>query len=121
MRDPVVPEKRRAFTPTQKAEIRAKSDGHCAYPGCMISERLEYDHVIARDLGGLTETRNGAALCSAHHKQKTGLDKKLIAKAGRLRANEDGSRTPTRRPLKGRPFSPSKRTFPKRAEPWKNR
>lgn len=46
-------------------------DPVCVVPGCGNRRYLEIDHVVPLALGGRTELRNLARLCSFHHRQKT--------------------------------------------------
>ena len=71
---------RRSMTPKRRATVLARSDGHCAYPGCTVSEGLAIDHVIALELGGKDHDDNLQALCIEHHQSKTALDMRLIVK-----------------------------------------
>jgi 5-methylcytosine-specific restriction protein A len=83
---------RRSMTPARRARITAKHDGHCAYPGCEETAGLEIDHIIALALGGKDRDDNLEALCRDHHRAKTTRDRKLIAKAARIRRTERGER-----------------------------
>lgn len=107
---------RRAMTPKRRAAVLARHAGHCAYPGCTVSTGLEIDHVIALELGGKDADENLVPLCGPHHKQKTALDAKLIAKARRLRKTEAGE-TRAKRPIPSRGFAPGKRAIPSRPFP----
>ncbi len=82
----------RRMTPARRARIIAHHGGVCAYPGCEVTEGLQVDHIICLGLGGKDRDDNLEPLCDPHHKAKTRRDKKLIAKANRLRAREDGTR-----------------------------
>jgi len=68
------------MTPKRRATVLARSDGHCAYPGCTVSEGLAIDHVIALERGGKDDDTNIQALCIDHHQSKTALDMRLIVK-----------------------------------------
>jgi 5-methylcytosine-specific restriction endonuclease McrA len=114
-REPVEETKRAPFTKAQKVAILAKSDGHCAYPGCFQTEGLEFDHVVARWLGGAHSVENAQALCEAHHTAKTALDAKIRARTKRLIKREAGEKKPTT--MRSRGFAPGKRTIPSRPFP----
>lgn len=94
---------RKGCSRKEREQVIAKSDGHCSYPGCESTDRLEIDHVIALFLGGKESIENYAALCYAHHKQKTALDQRLAAKVRRLRIKQEP-----------REFWPKAQKFPKR-------
>jgi 5-methylcytosine-specific restriction endonuclease McrA len=115
-REPVQIDPRKGMTPARKRRILAKSDWHCSYPDCDVTEGLEIDHQIPLALGGKDSDENLFALCRHHHGQKTRLDVKMIAKAKRLIKKD----TPeTRKPatLRGRPFQKqtTKTNWPKRS------
>jgi 5-methylcytosine-specific restriction enzyme A len=105
--------KRRSMTKARRRIVEERSAGHCAYPGCLVSSHLEIDHVIALELGGRDDDENLVALCREHHRQKSVLDMKLIAKARRIIARQDGTRRP-RKPIPGRPFGKQKHAWPTR-------
>ncbi|WP_271985482.1 HNH endonuclease signature motif containing protein [Pseudoclavibacter terrae] len=59
--------KRRLFSPAQRRAIFAR-DGGCRAPGCEFPyDMVEFHHVRPWWQGGLTDTRNGIALCRFHH------------------------------------------------------
>lgn len=107
-REPVSATPRKAMTPARRARIIAKSDGHCAYPECDETAGLEIDHTIPLELGGKDEDDNLAALCGPHHKQKTALDLKLIAKARRRRAKDRGEFPASKSKIRSRGFAPGR-------------
>lgn len=87
VREMPVPEKRKAATPKQVAEVLIRQDGACS--GCKA--RLGYgvpyhiDHVQPLDLLGAHSVDNFQALCEPCHKVKTKSDVAKIAKGRRLR------------------------------------
>jgi hypothetical protein len=111
-REPIEETKRKPFTKAEKVAILAKSGGHCSYPGCASTDRIEYDHIIQRWLGGPHTIENGQALCYGHHKQKSALDTTIRSKTKRIHKTERGEKKPTT--IRSRPFPPGKRPFPKR-------
>lgn len=88
-RTPVPATPRRAMTPARRARVISMFGHFCAYPDCQVQTGLEIDHVIALDLGGKDEDANLQPLCPAHHKAKTRLDHKLIAKMRRRQRKSD--------------------------------
>jgi 5-methylcytosine-specific restriction endonuclease McrA len=106
--EPVTPEPRR-MTPARRARILSAFDGRCAYPECSETAGLEIDHTIALELGGKDADHNLRPLCERHHKQKTALDARLIAKMRRRKAKNDGTYPKPLRPLHSRGFGPSRR------------
>ncbi|WP_156907721.1 HNH endonuclease signature motif containing protein [Corynebacterium freiburgense] len=63
--------------PILQAVVRFR-DGHCRYPGCMVSaDQCDIDHVINFEAGGWTCLSNLHCLCRHHHNMKT--DRKLHA------------------------------------------
>lgn len=96
------PDKRR-MSPARRKRLTEERGSVCAYPGCQVTEHLELDHIIALDLGGKDADGNLQLLCAQHHKAKTRLDAKLIAKGRRIRRKADPeTRKPSR--LTGRGF-----------------
>jgi len=76
-------DKRRSFTPTQKKEIFDRQNGKCAICGKALKlASTQYDHVKAWSENGSTNVKNGRALCSNCHDEKTHKDrlKKLETK-----------------------------------------
>jgi 5-methylcytosine-specific restriction endonuclease McrA len=101
-RKPVELEPRKAMTAARRRRILAKSDGHCSYPDCEVTEGLEIDHQIPLALGGKDTDENLFALCRHHHGMKTRLDVKMIAKAKRIvRKNSPETRKPARLQSRG--------------------
>lgn len=99
---------RLSMSPARRARIIAKSGGCCAYPECPITTGLEIDHTIPLELGGREDDSNLVALCIAHHKAKTRLDIKLIAKARRIVKKATEPRKPST--LKGRGFEQARKS-----------
>ncbi len=117
---------RKAMTAARRARIVARDGSVCARLDCDCTIGLEVDHVIALELTGADEDHNLQLLCGPHHKAKTALDLKMIARARRLRKKADpATRKPSR--MKSRGFQkdgpkaawPSK-PFPKRKSSWGN-
>lgn len=101
---------RRAMTPARRAAVLQRYDGRCAR--CEAVQGLEIDHVVPLELGGPDELHNLQPLCEPHHKAKTRLDVKLIAKARRLRkADERRARKASKpgRKMQSRGFDKSRR------------
>lgn len=120
-REPVENTTRGTMTVAMKRAALDRSNGFCAYPGCMIREGLEFDHAICLALGGKHSADNIQALCLDHHKAKTARDIKMIAKARRLAKTEAGDGRKTRNPIPKRTNHQwPKRPFPKRSKgPWR--
>lgn len=91
MREPVEIHKRR-MTPARRKRIIERHGGKCCYPGCETSDGLEIEHTVPIALGGRDDDDNLTAMCRYHHAQKTRLDVKMIAKAKRIQARENGTR-----------------------------
>lgn len=72
------------MTPARRKRVLDAHDHVCAYPGCEETKGLEIDHIICLALGGKDEDWNLEPLCYLHHKAKTKLDVKMIARAKRL-------------------------------------
>lgn len=69
-------DKRRSFTPTQKKEIFDRQNGKCAKCGKTLKlSSTQYDHVKAWSDNGKTNVKNGKALCSNCHDEKTHKDR----------------------------------------------
>lgn len=94
---------RLSMSPARRARILALFDNKCWR--CGSTENLEIDHAIVLELGGDDADPNLIVLCHADHLAKTALDRKMIAKAARLRrAQSPDTRKTTKRPLKSRGF-----------------
>lgn len=102
-REPVHLDARKGMNPARRRRILEQHGGMCAYPECFVCTELEIDHQIPLALGGRDSDENCWPLCRMHHRQKTILDVKMIAKAKRLVRKESPE---TRKPstLRGRPF-----------------
>jgi 5-methylcytosine-specific restriction endonuclease McrA len=109
-REPQEATGRRAMTTSRRQRIIDRDGQVCRYPECETTAGLEVDHIVCLELGGKEEDRNLQLLCGPHHKQKTAIDKKLIAKARRNRKNESEPRAPSKIP--GRGFPAVSRPFP---------
>ena len=57
-------------------------DPTCVVQGCDVRHGLEFDHIVAFALGGLTTVENLARLCRWHHYLKTFCDYQLIGGHG---------------------------------------
>lgn len=97
-------DKRRAMTPARRARVVARDGEVCRYPECAIAKGLEVDHIVCLELGGKDSDENLQLLCYAHHKQKTALDVKMIAKARRLRKDRIEAPTRPKSQIKSRGF-----------------
>lgn len=104
---------RARMTPTRRARVLAKHDDCCAFPGCASRLGLEIDHTIALKLGGKDDDSNLAPLCRDHHKKKTRLDAKLIAK---MRRRQKAGEVRVGVKIRARPFPKG----PKRAWPTRS-
>jgi 5-methylcytosine-specific restriction endonuclease McrA len=87
---------RAGMTKARRERILAAHGHACAYPGCDEAKGLEIDHLIPLELGGSDGDENLQALCVSHHRQKTDLDVRMIAKARRLRKKAEQCREPSR-------------------------
>ena len=83
--------KRRRFSADTKAKIVTRNNGVCARLGCSSIGPFEYDHIVPLEIGGKDSDENLQNLCIAHHKAKTKLDIKIIAKGRRIRRKADGT------------------------------
>ncbi len=54
-----------------RTALAFRDRGTCVVPGCGTRHRLEIDHVVGREDGGLTELDNLCLLCHHHHFLKT--------------------------------------------------
>lgn len=89
-------------TPRKKPTLREKVEilrrqALCAECSDRLSD-IEFDHELPLELGGAHSVENLRALCPRCHKAKTAIDKRVIARARRLRG-ETGQRA--RRKCKG--------------------
>lgn len=98
---------RKAMTDARRLRIWKAAKGLCKWCGEAVDQfgpRVRYDHFIALALGGAEDDGNVRPLhtrpCDS---AKTALDKKLIAKAVRLRNRAAGKKRPSR--LRSKPFS----------------
>jgi 5-methylcytosine-specific restriction endonuclease McrA len=102
-REPVEATERKSMTPARKRRISQRQDGICGYPECTAPIE-EYDHIVCLAIGGRDTDDNCEGLCADHHKRKTALDLKLIAKARRRRLKDRGEFPPAKQKLRGRGF-----------------
>jgi len=107
VREPVVIQSR-AMTAGRRARLIARDGGHCRYPGCVATSGLEVDHIVPLALGGRDSDDNLETLCPVHHRQKTRLDARLIAKAKRAGAKHRGEFPPSKAKIRSRRFPPTR-------------
>ena len=115
---------RKEFSDKIKAQARKRAGHTCQYPGCDRPAH-EVDHIIAEGLGGASSLKNAQILCGAHHKQKSALDAKMIAKSDRqggrsgqyARRKRKGSKLKSRNTFSEQP----KQKIPQRHNPWNKR
>jgi hypothetical protein len=90
-------------------------------PKCHIRNvgPIHYDHIVPLAIGGKDEPFNLQPLCVPCHKEKTELDKKIIAKAKRLAGETCAA--PSRTPLPFGKNSKWKRKLPTKAKPFGER
>lgn len=109
---------RKAMTAARRARIIARDGEVCARLGCEVTTGLEVDHVVPLELTGKDEDENLQLLCGPHHKAKTRLDLKMIARARRLRKKADpATRKPSRMKSRGFPKGGPKPVWPSRPFP----
>ncbi|MEM6934116.1 MAG: HNH endonuclease signature motif containing protein [Pseudomonadota bacterium] len=94
---------RRRFAARTLAKRLAEFDGKCAHCGVRVGgpAGLEWDHIVALEIGGEDEIENLQPLCRGCHKAKTRQDIAVIRKAERQRQRSAGIRRATRNPLPG--------------------
>lgn len=102
---------RAAMGKARRERILAAHGHACAYPCCEETKGLELDHTVPLELGGRDDDSNLRPLCGPHHRQKTALDVRMIAKARRIRKKAETPREPSklqgagfanvRRPMRG--------------------
>lgn len=106
-REPVGATKRKAMGRERKRRIHIARRGLCAFcknPCERFGPGTIYDHIIPLALGGQGVNSNVQLLYAEPcNRLKTLRDRKHIAKAKRLAGETCAG--PTKRPLKGRPFS----------------
>lgn len=107
------PEYRRlGFTPKQRAEALAKTNGLCAREGCNKPAE-EINHIESVAMGGAHEISNWEPLCRVHHLIETAWQVKMIRKADRM-AGRRGSQY-GRRKKNGSKLKSAKKAWPKRS------
>lgn len=88
--NPFVHEKRKRFTPQERAEVFARDGGHCQ-GGCTRklgpSDDWDLDHIIALENGGSNDLSNVRTVCEWCHKGKTADDHHQAAKGRRVYVN----------------------------------
>jgi 5-methylcytosine-specific restriction protein A len=89
MSNPFVHEKRRRFTPLERAEFFARANGHCQKCTRKIPHGDDWaiDHQIPLARGGTNDDSNLQCLCSWCHDGKTDDDLAGAAKDKRVYAN----------------------------------
>jgi len=97
---------RKEFSALVKRQARERAGYVCQYPGCEQSA-FEVDHILAQGLGGKSSLCNAQILCSHHHKQKSALDAKMMAKADRqgCRSGQQARRKKNGSQIQSRGFS----------------
>lgn len=91
-REEVEVEVRRPFKASDINAIRLLQNDLCAWCPSSLSP-FEADHIIPRALGGKTDRANCQLLCVKCHKAKTRNDRRMIAKAERIRRKLSGQVT----------------------------
>ena len=103
-REPVIPEKRRRLTRSQRHVLLTRQHFEC--PECsifLLAVATTDEHIVPLDLGGSNELSNRALYCTTCAIEKTKADIKRIAKARRLRrAADPETRKKTKRPIRSR-------------------
>lgn len=95
----IVPEKRKTLTVKQKAQVIERQHGLCGC-GCSaeLTGRVEFDHRIARGLGGKQRPEDYDAVLKSCHDAKTHGktgDIAMVAKAKRIERREvEGPKPP---------------------------
>lgn len=121
-RPPVELDVRKAIPKAWKAAALERSGGTCAYPDCDVTAPLEYDHMLCLALGGKHQAENIQPLCVPHHRAKTDLDIKMVARSRRC-AGETGQRARRDRrgagSIKSAGFGPRSRKFDGTVSPTK--
>ncbi len=88
------PEKRKSFTPKQRAELLLKQDGRCA--GCEVKlgggSPYHIDHIVPLDALGSNDAENLQCLCAPCHLGKTAVDISRSAKGRRIRGETGNGR-----------------------------
>jgi 5-methylcytosine-specific restriction endonuclease McrA len=113
LRERVQPEKRGSMTRARRRRILEAHGNRCAYPDCKETENLELDHIIPLALGGKDTDEMIEPLCRHHHRQKTNLDLKMLAKARRIE-KKTFERKPEPKMKSGKPNWPKGRKIPSR-------
>jgi len=83
---------RAEFTKQTKLAAWERAGGHCEIcTAPLMTGRIQYDHIIACDLGGNNELNNCRCVCRNCHRNKTSTyDMPRIAKSRRLRLRQAG-------------------------------
>lgn len=68
-------DKRRAFSPAQRAQIFDACGGRCEYPRFILGrcrrKATQADHIYPWSKGGATTVENGSGLCAVHNRLKS--------------------------------------------------
>lgn len=66
---------RRAFSPSQRAQIFSACGGKCEYPRLLLGRcnrpATQADHIYPWSKGGATSVENGSGLCAMHNRLKS--------------------------------------------------
>ena len=82
------PERRRSFTPRQRAEIVWSQGYKCAHCECsLITRPFQIDHIQRLDALGKHEPDNWQALCVPCHAIKSRVDNREAKKGRRIRGD----------------------------------
>lgn len=71
-RQPIDASPRRRFPTRRQRRVVDELYPECAHPGCHARTFLQYDHIEAFSVGGLTTVANLQRLCGPHNREKAG-------------------------------------------------
>lgn len=100
-----------AKVPTKvRLRIFDRAGGRCHITGRKIGagEAWELEHIKPLSMGGEHRETNLAPALAEPHRRKTAAEASARAKADRMRAKHLGIHPPSKRPLKGRGFAPTR-------------
>lgn len=98
-------EKRKALTASQKASILQENPDCYLCGGVFLpGDLIEWDHVIARGLGGKQRPEDFRPAHRDCHLDKTKQDVSAIAKAKRIEAKRKGTKKKPKRKIPSRPM-----------------
>lgn len=89
--------RRRLFTPRQRAQIFQRAQGKCELCGQKVRGQWVAGHVLPFHLGGETVIENGRVECAACAALTAAHDKSTAAKVRRLQKTMAGERSRKRR------------------------